>query len=198
MVIETLTGLLVVITGFYAWVSFRMMKATERHIAALLRPYISVRALLLPDRRALVLKITNEGKIGAENLKLTMDRDFYAFGHKTNDENVAKAKAFTDVISSFSPGAELSFELASAYEKFDRNSDVKPAIFKVRVEFEYGGAAVDEVTTIDLSMFEGSTMEPDPSAELKRIADGMKSLDMNLMRVFGTMWSEKSRKASQS
>ena len=49
MAIEVLTSLLVIITAFYAWVTFRIMKANERTVAAMhsqiesaTRPYVAL------------------------------------------------------------------------------------------------------------------------------------------------------------
>jgi hypothetical protein len=62
--IEILTSLLVIITGFYAWVTFRIMKANERTVAAMhsqiesaTRPYIAVGLVTIPNSNMFYLRV---------------------------------------------------------------------------------------------------------------------------------------------
>ena len=48
MAIEVLTGLLVVITGFYAWVTYKMLTALQQQAEAATRPYLTINVLSEP------------------------------------------------------------------------------------------------------------------------------------------------------
>lgn len=73
--IELLTGILVIITGFYGWATFRILKANENVVSimqeqseAISRPYITVSTLLGPEGEAIYLKISNTGKTAAKKI----------------------------------------------------------------------------------------------------------------------------------
>ena len=80
MVIELLTGLLVAITAFYAWVTYRMLQANERVVESMreqsesiYRPYISVTPILEPDNPVFYLRIANLGKTSATDVPVPDD-----------------------------------------------------------------------------------------------------------------------------
>ena len=69
--IEALTALLVAITGFYAFVTFQMLKVNQAAVAAVreqiessLRPYLTV-AVMIEQFPIFHLRIDNEGKTSA-------------------------------------------------------------------------------------------------------------------------------------
>lgn len=90
MTIEHLTAALVAITMFYAYATFRIMRANERAVSAmrkqteaLVRPYVTVTVMTVPASPMFYLRIANTGRTGAEDVRLTIDRDFFQYGHKT-------------------------------------------------------------------------------------------------------------------
>ena len=82
MAIEVLTALLVGITGFYAWVTYKMLTALQQQAEAVTRPYLTINVFSEPNSVTFYLRIANTGKTGASNVRLTLDRDFYQFGQK--------------------------------------------------------------------------------------------------------------------
>ena len=89
-----LNALLVLITSFYAWATFRILKANEGVLAAakdqseaLTRPYVSPVLYLVPGTNIFALRIENSGRTAARNLTLTLDRDFFRFGKKKSGQN---------------------------------------------------------------------------------------------------------------
>ena len=80
MVIEVLTGLLVVITGFYACVTYKMLTALQQQAEAVTRPYLTINVFSEPKDVFFYLRIANTGRTGASNVRLILDRDFYQFG----------------------------------------------------------------------------------------------------------------------
>src|SRR5690554_6252595 len=120
---ELLTAALVVITGWYAWVTQRILKANERAVQATLdqnlaltRPYVVV-APHVGAHAVYELVVRNVGRTAAEDLKLTIDRPFYEYGRE--GRNLAEAHLFSKGISSLAPGAEIHYLLAHGSQLFD-------------------------------------------------------------------------------
>lgn len=181
---EILTGVLVVITGIYAYLTRGIMRATKDSVeamreqtVALSRPYVTITPFTLPQNPILFLRITNTGKSPAESLDLKLDRSFFMFGKDTMD--LAKLSAFTTAITSFAPGAELIFGLAQAFVVFGDQADAvkTPTVFKVTASYTFLGRTVTEVTEVDLRPFEGMHMAYDPIVdELSEIKDVLKKM----------------------
>lgn len=178
--IEFLTGILVIVTGVYAWLTYRMAKASEASVEVLqqqydaaMRPYLTVSLYIRPHTPLLYLRISNTGRSPATNVRLRMDRDFFQFGEKSNPErNLRTARAFQDSFDSFPPGTELNFSLAQGFVIFgnDHDPSVTPHQFTVGSTYEYLGKVVHERHHIDLRPFLRSENERDPVVEeLERI-----------------------------
>jgi len=175
MILEILTTiltiLLVLITGFYAWVTFKILKANKGVLREMMeqreafyRPYISISPIVYSDNPMFFLKIKNTGQTAAHKLKLTLDRDFYQFGDKKDEKNLRNMSAFTEVIDSFVPGAEMLFYLAQGFVIFgeEANREITPSSFTVTAEYEYSGKKVKEITIIDLKPYSNSAIPFDP------------------------------------
>lgn len=180
MVIEYLTAILVVITGIYAYLTHRMAKASEASVdavraqsEAMLRPYVTVAPFIRPHTPLLYLRITNAGRTGAQNVHLSIDRDFFQFGQKDRpDQNLRAVSAFTTPVDYFAPGAELIFGLGDASVLFEKDAkpEISPVQFKITAAYEFLGKSVEEVTHVDLRAYYGTEGERDPVVEeLERI-----------------------------
>jgi len=163
--IELLTAILVLITGFYAWVTFKMLKANESVLFEmqtqredLIRPYVDISISMFPDNPVFYLKIINSGKMAAKNLKLTLDRDFFKIGEKKESNNLRNYNIFNNSIDSFSPNSEILFMLAQGFKVFAENADetVLPKSFKITASYQYSNKNVTEETNIDLTPYLGS------------------------------------------
>ena len=181
--IEILTAVLVIITGFYAWVTFRISKANEAVLSemrneqeALFRPYISIAPTFFPDNPCFFLSIKNIGKTEAKYLTLKMDKDFYKFGKKSEGNNIKDLCAFSKPIESFAPGAEILIYLAQHFVVFGNNSNenITPKSFKVSVQYQFGSKSVSENTIIDLTPYIDTALPQDPIVKkLKEIKDSI-------------------------
>jgi len=183
-VIEYLTAILVLITAIYAYLTYRMAKASEASVAAvrdqseaMLRPYITVVPFIRAHTPFLYLRVKNTGRMGATNVCLTLDRDFFQFGEADRpDRNLRTISAFSTPIDSIPPGVELVFALGQGGHLFgqDAKPDVSPVQFNVTTTYEYLGKRVEEVNRIDLRPFIGSEGERDPIVEeLERIRQSL-------------------------
>jgi hypothetical protein len=180
MITEILTGILVLITATYAYLTLRMAKASESSVEAVkqqseatLRPYISVSPFIRPQAPFLYLRVANTGRTGAQNLRLTLDRDFFQWGEAGRpDNNLRNQNAFSLPIDSFPPGAELLFALGQGWVLFGEkaNPPATPVQFNITATYEFFGKKVEEVNSIDLRPYLGTEGEHDPLVEeLERI-----------------------------
>jgi hypothetical protein len=155
---EILTGMLVLITAFYAWATYRILQANRDMAMVMkdqmnlqLRPYVQPSLFIHPGTNIFCLRIKNIGRSAASNLRLSLDRDFFQFGEKRAERNLQNLAAFSGRIASFPPDAELEFWLAQGPHLFGDGADdaVTPRVFSITAEYEYSGKAVMETTTLD-------------------------------------------------
>lgn len=184
MISDYLTFALVIITGFYAWVTFRILRANERVVKvmheqaeAMTRPYVTVTPVLEPDNPIFYLRIKNTGKTTAHKLRLSLDKSFYKFGEKSDKNDVASYTAFNETIEGFSPDAEIIFSLAQSFLIFGDGADrsVLPTSFSVTAEYSFGDTIVTERNIIDLRPYHCANVPQDPY--LRKLKDIKESID---------------------
>lgn len=183
---DILTAILVLITGGYAWITFKILKANEGVLhemrlqqEAFYRPCISISPVLYSDSSLFYLKIKNTGSTAAQKLKLRLDRDFYQFGSKDEKKNLKNLPVFSTVIDSFVPNSEMLFYLATAPSIFREEADKKntPSMFTITAEYQYLNKEICENTIIDLRPYLNSVQPHDPIVEkLKEIRESVDSL----------------------
>jgi hypothetical protein len=174
-VIEYLTAILVLITAIYAYLTFRMAKASEASVEmmqdqseSMSRPYVTVAPFIRPHTTFLYLRLNNIGRTAAQNLRLSLDRDFFQFGEVNQpNRNLRRISAFSTPIDSFPPGMELIFGLAQGFLIFGEstNPSACPTQFSITATYEFLGKSVTEVNRVDLRPYIGSEGERDPVAE---------------------------------
>ncbi len=184
MAIDYLTGALVLITGIYAWATFRILRANEKVVEvmheqaeAVTRPYVSVAPILEPDNPIFYLRISNTGKTAANKLKLTIDKSFHKFGEKSGEQDLATFAAFNQVIESFPPGAEITFSLAQSFKLFaeDADKEILPQSFTITAEYSYENKTVKENSIIDLKAYFGADIPQDPY--IRKLRDITKAIE---------------------
>jgi len=185
MTIDVLTGLLVMITGFYAWVTYKIMNlngltlaAMQEQVEAVARPYLTINVFSEPNSEIFYLRIANTGKSGASNVRLKLDRDFYQYGQK-NRPSLREATAFQQTIEQLPPGAEIVFGLAQGFVVLGNEADpsVTPPVFSIDATYSYGEKTVSETTTIDLRPYKESMDRPSALAdELKGIREQLEKI----------------------
>lgn len=171
-IIDYLTAALVIITAIYSYLTYKMAKTGEASVQAvreqseaLLRPYVTISTFVRPHTSILYLRIENSGRTAAEDLRLSMDRDFFQFGEgNLANRNLRKMKAFSEPIKSLPPGGKLVFALAQGFVIFAQGADqsVVPSQFTIKALYHSGSKAIEEVSHIDLTPYIGSEGERDP------------------------------------
>ena len=180
MVMEALTGVLVLVTAIYAYLTYKLAQSSAASVAAMerqnweaSRAFVVVAPFVRPHTPFLYLRVSNSGRSSALNLQLQIDRDFFQFAEaRKPDQNLRSKTAFTQVIDAFHPGQELIFALAQGWNIFGdkAQSEACPAKFSVAATYDCLGQRVSESNPIDLTAFMGSEGERDPLVEeLERV-----------------------------
>lgn len=186
MVINWLTAALVAITAFYAWATYKILRANEKVVdemreqaTAMTRPYVVVGPVIEVDNPIFYLRISNQGRTAAVNLRLTLDKSFHIFGDPAKDHELSSFTAFTQPMDSFPPGSELVFSLAQGFMIFagDKESPGLPHTFTVTAEYEFGGQQVKEENRIDLRPYLGANIPQNPHlTRLSGINESLKTI----------------------
>ena len=159
---DILTGVLVIVTMFYAWATFHILKANkgvveimQSQLEQVSRPYIQASMFVRTGTPLLCLRIQNTGKSAAQNLKLEIDKDYFQFGEKRDDKNIRLKSAFQRPISCFPPDSVIEFALGMGHQIFSPTADdaVSPKLFSVKANYSFSGKRVTELTEIDLSPY---------------------------------------------
>lgn len=143
-----LTAALVLITGWYAWLTRQTVVAMRNQNERLTRPYVTVR--LVRDRTEYILMVENTGQTPAENLRLELDREFYCLGDE--DFALSDETLFSEGVGSFSPGEEVGFVLGTTL-KVQEDRENMPARFTVTARYSYGDTDVEEKFDVNLQQF---------------------------------------------
>ncbi|WNL40994.1 hypothetical protein RN347_10135 [Halomonas sp. PAMB 3264] len=182
---EILTAILVVVTGIYAYLTYKMSNISERSVQmmkeqteAMSRPHLVVQPVVRPHTPFLYLKIYNSGKTPALNVKLELDKDFYQFDE--SDKNLKEASAFSSTFDSFAPNQELFFALGQGWLIFGESKHSLPEKFVVTASYNYMDKEVVERSHIDLRPFAQSEGERNPIVEeLEKIRKAQEKLAKN-------------------
>ena len=179
MIMEILTGSLVIVTAVYVCFTHRLCVMSERSVQimkeqteAMSRPYLVVQPLVRPHTSLVYLKIYNSGKTPALKLKLELDKDFCQFGE--SNKNLKELGIFSSTFDSFAPNQELFFGLGQGWDIFDDSEKSLPRQFVVTATYSYKDKVVVEKSHIDLCPFEQSEGEANPiGEELKIIREAL-------------------------
>lgn len=182
---EWLTGILVLVTIFYAWTTHRTVKAMHEQAHAASRPYVVVAPHVIAGDPTVRLRIVNTGRSPATALRLRMDRAFYQFAEKTPEHDLASFAAFQNPIESLAPGADLIFYLAEGFKIFDASvgADVCPQVFSISATYSTGQKIVEENTVVDLRPYRGTALPGNPmNARLKDINESLQRIATQIER----------------
>jgi hypothetical protein len=187
---DWLTLALVLVTGFYAFVTYRILRANEALVAAMReqqlamnRPYVQIGVSLRIGTNLLYLSIRNTGRTPAGNVRLQLDRAFHCLANPAPDHNIATYSAFSKAIDSLPSGSELLFLLGTGPSVFsaDANDQLTPKVFSLTAEYKYLGQQFNETTTVDLHPFRNSHIPQDPVVdELERVRKSIDSFPRSM------------------
>lgn len=153
-----LTLVLVVVTGAYVYLTWKIAQANQEMLESLKVQYReSMRPLVYPSltfREQVVSRLTirNSGRSPAYDLRVSLDRDFFQFAER---RNIREFGVFNEPISAFPPGAEISIDLAQGFN-LDKELDgknVTPSKFVVTLNYRSKFETYSEDVLIDVSPY---------------------------------------------
>lgn len=149
---------LLLVTGIYAWLTYKLVQASEQQAWEISRPRVVVALQSNQGGQFLLLHIENTGLTGAENLRLSVDRPVRQQFGANND--ITAAPIFQDGLKLFQPRLpiRLGLGVAHAYlnEGVDRNQH--PLSFTVTAEYSGAGRRLQEVFPIEVEAQLSSTL----------------------------------------
>lgn len=180
---DVLTLCLVVVTGIYTFVTYKILRANKAMATAMqdqqdaaLRPYVLVSTYVQASSYFVYLNIENIGKTAALNLKLTIDKNFYLCKERSEDRNLANTQAFIQPIDCFPPNTKLLFALGTGPSLlWDGNDEnICPLFFKITASYEYGHRRTSETSIIDLRIYKSTVFPRDPIVdELQKLRESL-------------------------
>lgn len=191
MIIELLTGILVVVTGFYCWLTFKILKSNKKAVKemrvqneSLIRPYITASTFVTKGAQY-YLKIKNTGNSAAQNLLIKLDKDFFISGLENEKKNIRNAFVFNNIIESFPPGSELFYLLGhgSVLLKNDFDEKITPQEFTVASKYEFYENIYSEKTNINLKQYEGTVIFSDS------LADNLRDISIQLEEIKNKLYN---------
>jgi len=175
---EVVIGLGVALAAVFACFGLRIAKNAGRALADIRdsleedrRPRVAV-AVSVEELPLFHLRIANDGRMPAKDLRLTISRGFFSFGDP--EQNLAQSASFNQEIGLFAPGAELFFPLAESSTIFGAAADgmATPSRFWVTVSYRHGDEVVEEASEIDLDAYRDAVARPNPLAtEIRKIRE---------------------------
>jgi len=177
--------ILVLITGVYAYFTFRILKANQdvaNEMAAqrhdLRRPIVSI----YPEFDEFLvasLIIKNSGLSPATNLNLKIDKDFFQFAERVDGKNLRSFSAFNNEIAALASGSEIRFDLAEGFNlgEKDECGEIAPIKFSVEAKYEFLSTKFEEVTVVDLQPFFQATVRRSKKlTEVEKIRKALEKL----------------------
>ena len=158
---EWLSGMLVVITGIYVVLTWRIAKSGEqsarsvaKQIEQLSRPFIYIN-IVSRHKTVLSIAISNGGRSSATNVQFSLDRPFYQFAEENEDRNLQNFNLFKNIVPSISPGDRFLIDLSQGFnintEKNGKN--LTPDEFIIFAKYEFGLQTYKEEFHVDIKPY---------------------------------------------
>lgn len=180
--IEILTGILVLVTAIYAWLTFNiarsnndMVKEVRTQIELQTRPIITVNTEI-HHHVMFMIRIWNSGNSPAENIRLKIDKDVYRYGKASPENNIRELYIFKVGLAALAPrdGYWIDIGAASDVGNAKDGQILVPEKFSMEATYAYGTKSYSESFTVDLKSYFYTSGEKRTAEQIERIA---KSLD---------------------
>lgn len=176
------TAILVLITGWYAYITKKILKSGEDTSKEMLRPYIVVN--IYSEDLFINLSISNIGKRPAKDLNITFDPSLKMI-EKANSENLENDKSYEGfdhepmLNQKFMP-PNHSVNTVLAYNPFFIHNERLPRIYTVTFTYkDLNNISYKEEYTFDLSsyVYKHKSMNHTDNYHFKEISKSLKSID---------------------
>ena len=174
--LEILTGLLVILTGVYAFLTYFILQAMREQQNAQVRPYVTFD--IVPHDPFLEALITNTGKTAALGVSVSLKPNIEV--ELLDERRIPNVSSKT--IELLAPGRTID----EFFGDFEQVAKQNPALrFSGTVSYnDLSGRNYSEPFTIDLNYAEirGLISKPDVAEELKKLNENFRDLARGLLR----------------
>lgn len=177
--IEYITLWIGIVTTLYVVLTYLMFRETKKgndltkqQLLQLSSPNLI--SQVFPLSAGFALKISNQGKSSANNLRLSLDKEIPLGVKGDNTPLINDLPPFQDVIGSFPPGHSVYIPLGKESVLFgnDARRNKETLVFKIKYEYEYATTMVSGEMNVDLLHISGTLRPPLPlEAEVSRVAN---------------------------
>lgn len=148
--LATITAIYAALTFGIMWWNRRVVLQMEMQSELLLRPLMTASIAL---RGPLFhLRIENQGRSAAQNVRLAIDRDFFRFGERNKNSNLKNLNAFSRAIPTFVSGQYIEFDLGTAPNFFSERTSL-PNQFSISIEYNFGEKNYSDTFILDVSPY---------------------------------------------
>lgn len=141
---------LIGITGFYAYLTFRLVQNAEEQSWQLTRARIIVKMTTNQGGQLFLLHFENIGATSAENLRISLDKPVHRKIDK--NENLQELPFIKNGLSSFPPAEPIQYALGVGYQWLSDETDksIHPDSFLVHLTYNTGGREISEAVPINI------------------------------------------------
>lgn len=174
-----LTGILVLVTAIYAYLTYRMVKATEvttelmkRQSDSMSRPYVTLSLVKPSNNPFILLRIENTGLSVARDMTLTLGPEYDEIKDIKGPKELKDAYLFKNTITSFPPHSPVVYVLGfgASYMADDETRPQKQ--FSITARYSFSDQIVNETTWLDVNQYDSTTLDTDPVVSaLQKIKD---------------------------
>lgn len=145
-----LTFGLLLATWIYAWLTWRLVRASEAQSWEIARPRVLVSLQTTQGGQYMVLQIENLGLLPANDLKIEIDRPL--FSQVAGKQDIREIPLFKHGLSSLFPRTRIRIGLGVAfnYLKEDVDRMKHPLAFEIRAHYSSPGKEIFDTFPIDV------------------------------------------------
>lgn len=167
--ITILTAVLVVITGVYVYLTYRMAKASEaastlmkEQSDAIARPYVSISLVKRHNNPHIFLRIENTGQTTARDMTLSFGPEVEGVKEIEEIQKIRGSYLFTKTLASFPPHSPVFFLLGFGSSLSCDNKNASKTPLSITAKYSYGHQTFTETSWLDVNQYDGSALDTNP------------------------------------
>ena len=164
-----LTAALVLVTAIYAYLTYRMAKASEtsarlmeEQSQALTRPYVSVSLVKRHNNPHIFLRVENTGQTTARNMTLRFGPEIESVQTLQGIKEIKDSYLFTKTLASFPPQSPVFFIFGHGASLFSTDKDIAHKTLSATATYSFISQTISETTWLDVNQYNASALDTDP------------------------------------
>ena len=167
--ITILTAVLVVITGVYVYLTYRMAKASEaastlmkEQADAITRPYVSISLVKRHNNPHIFLRVENTGQTTARDMTINFGPEVDSVRDIDEIKKIRESYLFTKTLASFPPHSPVFFLLGFGASLSCDNKSASKTPLSITAKYSYGHQTFTETSWLDVNQYDGSALDTNP------------------------------------